>query len=346
MGSATAYEAYARNYIYNIDVPGCAAGGRVFVAQRQEGFHISLGKIFDLINLVPVPGLNVSTAECRAKNDDTKNLNVGSFVLELPISCVKGPSSDVIGAWATTRQLIHSGGGHTPGLQVSRLGNPLVNELFIGLKDKNTFNMVTPPSDGQFVSYVTNPTFPAIIDILFRAPLGAAGNIAPSNIPRSDLVATFLTGLAGINQYPGGVACEYLRLNLTIPPTPQAAQSQFGIIGGDSAGFPNGRRPGDDVVDIALRVAMGRLCYIAGLGFCTAAQAPVGNVDLTDGSPMSAADFNSTFPYMTTPNPGAVTDPNPTFCPSASTPCPVCHSGAVGLVSSVFFILFFSVLLC
>ena len=126
------------------------------------------------------------------------------------------------------------------------------------------------------------------------------------------VVTAFLTGFAGVNQMSKVTASEMTRLNTGIPATPAAAQSNFGVAGGDLAGFPNGRRPGDDTVDIALRVVMGRLCYpltIGGndvdLGLCTPANAPLGNVPFTDGAPVSAADFDITFPYLSTPLPGA-----------------------------------------
>src|SRR5262249_943588 len=139
-------------------------------------------------------------------------------------------------------------------VQVSRLGMPLVNEIVIGLKDKNRFNNSQPKDDGQFADYVTNPTLPAIIEILF----GAAGLKAPTNCPRKDLIAAFLTGVDGLNKLGG--PSEMQRLNTAITPTAAIAQSNLGVLGGDNAGFPNGRRPGDDVVDIELRVAMGVLC--------------------------------------------------------------------------------------
>ena len=137
-------------------------------------------------------------------------------------------------------------------------------------------------------------------------------NLAPANIPRNDLVAAFLTGIEGLNQQSQVNASEMQRLNTGISPTSKDAQSPFGVAGGDLAGFPNGRRPGDDVVDIELRVAMGALCYpltIGGgtldLGLCAPEDAPVGNTPITDGAPVSAADFDEVFPYLTTPIPGA-----------------------------------------
>jgi hypothetical protein len=200
---------------------------------------------------------------------------------------------------------------------VSRLSAPLVNEVVIGIPDKDRFNASQPKDDGQFATYVTNPTLPALLDALFRGPVNQTlgtniPNLAPNNFPRSDLVTAFLTGFGGVNQLKTVTPSEMARLNTGIPAVAAASQSNFGVAGGDLAGFPNGRRPGDDTVDIALRVVMGRLCYpltIGGnsvdLGLCTPANAPVGNVPFTDGAPVSAADFDTTFPYLTTPLPGA-----------------------------------------
>ena len=206
------------------------------------------------------------------------------------------------------------------GLVVARLGAPLVNEVVIGLPDKDRFNASEPKDDGQFATYVTNPTLPAILDILFRVPLGATANIAPTNLPRADLVAAFLTGFAGVNQLATVTASEMLRLNTAIPATPGASQVNLGVAGGDLAGFPNGRRVGDDITDIALRVMMGALCHpilvdldasgTAGdagdnLGLCAPADAPVGTLPFTDGSPQNAARFDDAFPYLTTPLAGS-----------------------------------------
>ena len=135
---------------------------------------------------------------------------------------------------------------------------PLVNEVVIGLKDKNRFNASEPKDDGQFADYVTNPTLPTLLEVLF----GGAGVKAPTNFPRTDLVAAFLTGVEGVNKPANVVVSEMVRLNTSIAPTPGAAQNRLGVLGGDNAGFPNGRRPGDDVVDIELRVAMGVLCTV------------------------------------------------------------------------------------
>ena len=143
-------------------------------------------------------------------------------------------------------------------MQVSRLGMPLVNEVVIGLKDKDKFNTSKPKDDGQFADYVTNPTLPALVEILFSS----AGVRAPTKFPRADLVTAFLTGVPGLNQPATVTASEMLRLNTSIPALPKGSQNPLGVLAGDNAGFPNGRRPGDDIVDITVRVAMGVLCTL------------------------------------------------------------------------------------
>jgi len=167
---------------------------------------------------------------------------------------------------------------------------PLVNEVVIGLPDKDRFNASEPKNDGQFANYVTNPTLPALLQVLFNVP-------APTALPRTDLVAAFLTGIAGVNQQKKVTASEMLRLNTSTPPVAAAQQKTLGVLDGDVAGFPNGRRPGDDVVDIELRVAMGVLL--------PADQAAAGQLPYTDGASLSAADFGQTFPYINAPLPGS-----------------------------------------
>jgi len=191
--------------------------------------------------------------------------------------------------------------------QVSRLGNPLVNEVVIGLRDKDTFNATIPGKDARFLSYVTNPTLPALLEALF----GGLGVRAPTNIPRNDLVAVFLTGIPGLTKpavlkAPG----EMLRLNTSIAPTARESQANLGVLAGDVAGFPNGRRPGDDVVDIELRAAMGVLCTLnqpQTFG-CVPADAPTGSLPYTDGATVSSTDFPATFPYLNTPLGGSPTN--------------------------------------
>ncbi|HEV7672363.1 MAG TPA: DUF4331 domain-containing protein [Thermoanaerobaculia bacterium] len=297
------YAAYASQFIHSIDIPGCGAG-RVFVGQRKESFAVNLGEIFDLVNLSNPLGPRDAIPSTLADK------NITTIALEVPASCLTSQASTVIGGWTTAalprnRALKDAPSFAEPEtqsgefVQVSRLGMPLVNEIVIGLKDKNKFNASTPNHDGQFADYVTNPTLPELLEILF----GAAGVRAPNNFPRTDLVAAFLTGVTGLNQL-GGPA-EMQRLNTAIAATPKEGQNNLGVLGGDNAGFPNGRRPGDDVVDAELRVAMGVLCHAFPGVFCSPADAPSGTLPFTDGTLQDASQFDATFPYLTTPIPGS-----------------------------------------
>jgi len=307
--------------------PEGAQDGRVFMGQRKDSFSIALGEIFDLVNFVP---LAEATAEDPLR-DDLADKNVNTLAVEVHKDCLVGEGNGTIGAWTsssvrstqtlesepTFRRPIRYSGQFQ---QLSRLGAPLVNEVVIGLPDKDRFNASEPKDDGQFATYVTHPTLPALIDVLFREPLGAPGNIAPSNLPRTDLVTAFLTGFEGVNQLATVTPSEMLRLNTAVPATPKEAQASLGVVAGDLAGFPNGRRPGDDITDIALRVMMGALCHpialdldesgTAGdegdnLGLCEPSDAPVGTAALSDGVGQSAGQFDAIFPYLTTPLPGS-----------------------------------------
>ncbi|MBG6074575.1 hypothetical protein IWX85_000385 [Polaromonas sp. CG_9.11] len=309
-GSATGCEDYANKHIYSVAIPDCAAPGPVFVGQRKEPFNIAVGKIFDLFNLNPLG------AEVNGNKNDLKNKNISSIALEVPISCLTMAGEPVIGAYTTASvrqgRLINpspkglnnatkEGGAWA---QVSRVGMPLVNEVVIGMDDKDHFNASKPSGDAQFINYVTNPTLPAVVQTLFPAAK------APTNFPRTDLVTVFLQGLEGLNQPKNVVPSEMLRLNTTIAPVAPAAQNPLGVAANDKAGFPNGRRPGDDVVDLSLRVSMGALCALTGAGDtlkvgCKPADAPAGALALTDGVRKDATTFKAAFPYLNTPIPGS-----------------------------------------
>lgn len=344
------YAAYAAQHVFTINIPGCPTPGKVFVGQRKDPFAINLGAIFDLLN---VPGADFTAAEAGfvldnsqkdAGTDANANANVTALALEVAASCLvaSGANDPVIGAWTTASlrqgQLLSktpksgyqtgtlAGGAWT---QVSRLGMPLVNEVVIGLPDKDKFNNSKPQDDAQFGAYVTNPTFPALIEIA----LGSAG-IAPTNFPRNDLVTTFLTGIPGVNQPKAfaaspstGVPSEMLRLNTAIAPTAEATQNRLGLLGGllgpapqDLAGYPNGRRLSDDIIDISLIAVMGGLCVANGdantYGFgaaCKPSAAPLGNAvfGLHDGVDQAGPKVKArgpllpAFPYVGTPLPGA-----------------------------------------
>ncbi len=294
------YASYAAAHIFTINIPGCTAGqGRMFVGQRKDPFVVNLGETFDLVNYNPL-----AAANSQSNTIDYKN--VTSFILEVPIACLTA-NGPVIAGWSTAslpknRHLKPDKGKRGPNfeepalesgsfVQVSRLANPLVNEVVIGLRDKDKFNSSSPMNDAQFLSYVTHPTLPALLQALFPAVT------APTAIPRNDLVQVFITGVPGLNQ-SGGVG-EMMRLNTSIPPVAAAAQNNLGVIGGDTAGYPNGRRPGDDVVDISLRVMMGKLL--------SASEAPSGQLLFNDGAAVDATMFSETFPYLLSPIPGSPT---------------------------------------
>ncbi len=318
------YAAYAAQYKYNIAIPGCATAGKMFVGQRREGFAVNLGQVFDLVNLNPLGSRNAVTNTIGDKN-------VTSLALELPISCLTANSDPVIGAWTTAskRQArllnpnpvgpVATANGKGPSKeggawsQVSRLGSPLVNEVVIGITDKDKFNASQPKNDvANFGAYVLYPTLPVLVNALFSVPVPAT--------PRNDLLAAFVTGVTtGAGDTPANfkftapatltVPGEMLRLNTAIAPAQPASQSDLGFLACDLAGFPNGRRPVDDVVDIALTVAEGALTGTNGLQTCSLSGGPhvvnPGAV-VNDGVEPLAADYDTSFPYLQTPVPGAM----------------------------------------
>ena len=323
-GGTSGYATYANQHIYSVAIPGCSTQAKVFVGQRKEPFYIAVGKIFDLFNLNPLG------PEIGGNNNDLEGKNVSTLALELPISCLTAGTEPVIGAWTTAslrqgRLLNPSpptglgkavvGGGAWS--QVSRLGMPLVNEVVIGIDDKDRFNASKPKDDAaKFADYVTNPVLPALVQTLFPSA------VAPTNFPRTDLLTAFLTGIKGVNQPANVVPSEMMRLNTSIAPTAAGAQNALGVAAGDNAGFPNGRRPADDVVDLSLRVAMGALCVLTGANDalsvgCKPSDAPAGGLPLTDGVRKTAANYGTAFPYLTTPLTGNSNPP-----PAAGTTFP------------------------
>lgn len=289
------YAQYANNYIHDVNIAGCGAS-RFFVGQRADSFAVNLGETFDLVNYNPVGPID-------GEQSDTADKNVTSIILEIPISCLTGGnSSGIIAGWTSaklprTRTLVdtpsylNTGNHNGDYVQVSRLANPLVNEVAIGLPDKDLFNSSHPQDDAQFLSYVTNPTLPELLEILF-------GVRAPNAFPREDLVQVFLTGVPNANA--DGSVGEMMRLNTGVPVTPRASQNPLGFVAGDLAGYPNGRRPGDDTVDISLRAVMGVLL--------PADVAPDGQLPYTDGAEQNALQFTNAFPYLNTPYPGSPND--------------------------------------
>jgi len=286
------YDGYAAARTYDIQLPDGSIG-RLFVGQRDDPFVVNLGEAFDLFNLNPLGPVD-------GGEDVIADDNVTSLILELPARYLTaGGKGTIVGGWTTAslkeearfkkKPTFAEPQGHKGNwVQVSRLASPLVNELVIGVKDKDRFNASEPKDDAQFLDYVTNPTLPELLEALF-------GVRAPDLFPRNDLVSVFVTGVAGLNQ-DGGVG-EMLRLDTAIPATPRALQNNLGVIGGDLAGYPNGRRLGDDVVDISLRAVMGVLL--------DPSVAPDGALPYTDGAYVDATHFADSFPYVNAPHPGA-----------------------------------------
>jgi len=314
------YAGYAAKHIYSVNIPGCSMPAKVFVGQRKDPFAVNLGAIFDLVN-APLAVIT-DPALINAAPNTIDDKNVTTLALEVHKSCLTQGNETVVGGWTTAslrqgrlldptpkkglRTSAKNGGAWT---QVSRLGMPLVNEVVIGLPDKDRFNASRPKDDGQFADYVTNPTLPALLEIALNIP-----GTAPTNFPRTDLVTVFLTGIAGINQPAGVVGSEMLRLNTSTPATPFAQQARLGLAGGDAAGYPNGRRPKDDVVDISLVAVMGGLCVINGdanaLGLgatCKPSAVPLGatSLKLHDAVDQAVVPLMAGFPYLATPLPGA-----------------------------------------
>ncbi|OYU91304.1 MAG: hypothetical protein CFE45_23630, partial [Burkholderiales bacterium PBB5] len=324
------YAAYAAKHVHIVSIPGCDMPAKVFVGQRKDPFAVNLGTIFDLVN-APVSVIT-DPALINAAPNTLADKNVTTLALEVHQSCLTTTADSVIGGWTTASlrqsQLLnpspkkgHQTAAITGGawVQVSRLGMPLVNEVVIGLPDKDRFNASKPKDDGQFADYVTNPTLPALLEIALALP-----GTAPTNFPRLDLVTTFLTGIPGVNQPKNVVASEMLRLNTAIPAVPFAQQNRLGIVGEilrvggpqnlaaavDLAGYPNGRRPKDDVVDISLVAVMGGLCVANGDGnalqfgaACKPSAVPLGATAfmLHDAVDQAVVPLMSSFPYLATP---------------------------------------------
>ena len=298
------------NYEQNLGQPAVynlPGGGKVFAGNRDEYFFIDLG-VFDALNLRSV-GMSGGV-------DTTEGYNVSAIAIEVPISDLTrsgvvptGPTASdaVIGVWATaSRRSTRVLGGGTQSnegvyRQVSRLGNPLVNELVIPLGLKDAFNAIPPSVDGTIQRVVTAITDPELARLM-----AAVFGIAIPPPPRNDLVSIFATGIP-VNAITGpnyttflsdGVPHEFLRLNVAIPPTAIGSQSRFGLLGGDVAGFPNGRRVFDDVTDIALRAMAG------GTPFTPATNVAPNNA-LGDGVSFNPeGPLLTRFPYLLPPNQG------------------------------------------
>ncbi|WP_338675635.1 DUF4331 domain-containing protein [Streptomyces sp. SCSIO 30461] len=243
-------------------------GSSVFAGQADDSFFLDL-RVFDLLY-----GGDLS----EVGNDTLKGYNVNSIALQVPTEHIRqSESQPVVGIWSTTSRKNASGDW----TQVSRLGMPLVNEVVIPVKAKDKFNASSPWNDAEFLPFVTEPELPKLIESIYKIK-------APAT-PRDDLVSVFLTGVKDLNQPPNVTPAEALRLNTSIAPTHEP--KRLGVLDGDKAGFPNGRRLTDDVIDISLQVVEGEL-----LGQKN---------DLGDAVNANDQDFEKKFPYVALPTSGS-----------------------------------------
>ncbi|WP_043664252.1 DUF4331 domain-containing protein [Streptomyces xylophagus] len=245
-----------------------AHGGRTFAGQADDPFFLDL-RVFDLLY-----GGNLS----EVGNDTLKGYNVNSIALQLPTDMItESKQQPIVGIWSTTQRKNAQGYYE----QVSRLGNPLVNEVVNPLKDKDKFNASSPWNDGRFLKNVTHPELPKLLQAIYKIK-------APAE-PRTDLVDVYLKGVKGLNQPPNVRPAEMLRLNTSIKPT--ADPKRLGVLDGDNAGFPNGRRLTDDVVDISLQAVEGELVGAKN--------------DLGDAVDANDQKFGDSFPYLAEPVAGS-----------------------------------------
>jgi len=276
-------------------------GIKVFAGQRDDPFFVDLGSIFDLAGLRPFNPFHLLPLPAAGGIDDVAGYNVHSIAIQVPISqLIRSSSSPTIGVYASASRpavRILSPEGKTrnfgPEVQVSRLGNPLVNEVLIPLGQKDYWNRQDPAQDSQFLNRYLSPELSGLVNLLYPA----LPDIPTTD--RQDLVAVLLTGVPSLN-YTGATKADELRLNTSIPVA--ASPNKLGVLAGDFAGFPNGRRLGDDVVDIELRaVACGYGPILhAALGLCDLSP----NDQLGDGVDANDEPFLSTFPYVAAPHQG------------------------------------------
>jgi hypothetical protein len=301
------YKSLQAQAIYDIE----SGDGKSFVGPVDDPFFLDL-RVFDLLY-----GTNLK----EAGNDSLTGFNVHAMALQVPKSDLAAggdaAKNPIIGVWTNAERQTISPTGKASGafVQVSRLGNPLVNEVVVPVGAKDLFNGSKPADDGQFLAGVTDPELPKLIEAVYK--------IKAPKTPRDDLVSVFLTGVDKLNKPANVVPSEQLRLNMSIAPT--ASPNALGVIGGDNAGFPNGRRLEDDVIDIALQVVEGEL---------------VGSPnDLGDGVGKNDVAFEQAFPYLALPHSGSDTSAlgtsgaaQPTTAPTTA-PAPTTTATSKGVSS-------------
>jgi hypothetical protein len=307
----------------NAAIHDLGSGRKVFAGQRAEGFFVDLGSIFDLGTLRPFQNLHLIPSAAAVGVNGTQGLNVHTIAIQVPKTDltrghkkpadVASPDS-VIGVWATAKRQASKvwdaqtlswneyGAFH----QVSRLGNPLFNEVIVPMASKDRWNHLPPDADSQFANYVLHPELAGLLPVLYP---GVFPNLAAYKKPRADLAAILLTGIPtgvvpGFQNFTGAVQADMLRLNLAIPPT-TTNPKPLGLVAGDAAGFPNGRRVFDDVVTVEVRAVAGITIPLVDPSFKPDAAAGA----VQDGTSNTNAPYLSVFPYLGTPAGGYQTTP-------------------------------------
>jgi hypothetical protein len=317
----------------NAAITKLSTGESVFAGQRAEGFFVDLGSVFDLGDLRPFEQLHatfsLAVPELMRPSpgvNATKAVNVHSIALQIPAAMLTSNGSaptdatsaaSVIGVWTTasrqTVRMLNSNGsaptGTGPFVQVSRLGNPLINEVIIPMGTKDVWNTQSPSGDSQFVANYQNPELSGLLPVLYPGVFPNLAALNKAGTARADLVAILLTGIPsgvvkGFQNSMGTTQADELRLNMAIPPT-TSSPSNLGLIGGDAAGFPNGRRVFDDVASIEIRALAGVTYALVAPTYTPDAAAGEVSFGLTSsGTDVTASgteNYLSSFPYLGVP---------------------------------------------
>ncbi len=294
-------------------------GIKAFAGQRLDGFYVDLGAVFDLAVLRPFQNLHVIRTPAAPGVNAVRAFNVHTIAIQVPISLLtrngKNPTDvqdpkAVIGVWASAhRQKAryrdeNRDSWSGPWTQVSRLANPLFNEVIVPMSEKDRWNRLAPNRDAQFAKYVAHPELAALLPALYPGVFPNLAAVADAKTDRADLLAILLTGLptgliAGFQNYTGKIQADLLRLNVAVPPA--TTPNINGIVGGDLAGFPNGRRVFDNVVAIELRAIAGALYPLVDPTFVPDGASAL-LFDVTDGNKLpDSVSYLDAFPYLDHP---------------------------------------------
>ena len=305
-------------------------GGKVFAGQRSDPFFVDLGSIFDLAGLRPLNGAHAIPLPVMQGMNGLQGMNVHTIALQVPKTALTAgghaptnplASSSVIGVWSATYRSrgrvfdssagrFRSFGDH---VQISRLGNPLFNEVINPMSVKDRWNALPPSADHQFAGSVNQPELPTLLPVLYPGAFPNLDAFNKSKKPRTDLHAILLTGIPGsvlgsFTTYTGAVEADLLRLNLAVKPTTDPAKiNNLGVLGGDPAGFPNGRRVFDDVTTIELRALAGLTIPLTYPTYQK--DAILAGDALRDGTSNTNAALLPSFPYVAPPASGYATIP-------------------------------------